>query len=57
MKKVAEYLSLLAFAVAGFLILFAMTYADPNEVMPCALGGLVMFAVAMGIAAIGDCIK
>ncbi len=57
MKRLAEYLSLLAFAAAGFLILFAMTYADQNEVIPFALGGLAMFAVAMGIAAVGDCIK
>lgn len=54
MKRLAGYLSLLAFAAAGFLILFAMTYADPNEVVPCALSGIVSLAIAVALSAISE---
>lgn len=54
MKRLSEYLSLFAFAAAGFLILFAMTLANPMAVIPCAFAGIVALAIAITISAISE---
>lgn len=54
MKKVAEYLSLLAFAAAGTLVLFAMTLANPIAVIPCAFAGVVGIGIAIALSAISE---
>lgn len=54
MKELAGWASIIAFITAGILILFAMTYADPNEVVPCALSGIVSLAIAVALSAISE---
>ena len=54
MKQLAGWLSIIAFITAGCLVFFAMTLADPHEVIPCALGGMAVFAISAALSAVSE---
>lgn len=54
MKELSGWASIIAFITAGCLVFFAMTLADPNEVIPSAFGGVVALAIAIALSAISE---
>lgn len=54
MKELAGWASIIAFITAGCLVFFAMTLADPNEVIPSAFGGVVTLAIAIALSAVSE---
>lgn len=54
MKELAGWASIITLIIAGCLVLFAMTLANPSEVIPCALGGVVCFVISAALSAISE---
>ena len=54
MKELAGWSSIIFFITAGCLVFFAMTLADPSEVIPSAFIGVVCFAISAGLSAISE---